>query len=188
MRVVFLGPPGAGKGTQAERFAAEHGIPHISTGDMLRAARNAGTPIGLEAKRYMDAGQLVPDDVIAGVVRERLAEPDCDVGFLLDGFPRTVPQAHLLDTAGAELDHVLYFDVPTDELVERLSSRRGPDGRRRRDDEPEVVRERLVVYERETSPLIGLYEGRGLLRRIEGVGTVDEVYERLRACTSVATE
>lgn len=187
MRVVFLGPPGAGKGTQAARFAAEHGIPHVSTGDMLRAARRAGTPIGLEAKRYMDAGKLVPDEVIAGVVRERLAADDCSDGYLLDGFPRTVPQAQLLEPLLAEqdsgLDHVVYFDVPEQELVDRLSQRVGPDGRRRADDDPEVVRNRLRVYEAETSPLVGWYEERGLLRRIDGVGAVEGVYERLRLAT-----
>ncbi|MFS8641200.1 MAG: nucleoside monophosphate kinase, partial [Symbiobacteriaceae bacterium] len=128
MRWIFLGPPGAGKGTQAARLAERAGVPQISTGDMLRAAVRAGTPLGLEAKRYMDAGQLVPDDVTIAIVRERLAQDDCRRGFLLDGFPRTVPQAEglagVLAELGVGLDGVLYFDVPDEVVVERLSGRR----------------------------------------------------------------
>ena len=173
MNVVFLGPPGAGKGTQADRFSLEQGIPHISTGDMLRAAVTAGTEVGLAAKEYMDSGGLVPDEVMAGVLSERLADGDCTRGFLLDGFPRTVPQAELLTARGIVLDHVAHFDVPADEIARRLT------GRGRADDIPATVQKRIATYERQTAPLIAYYEDRDLLRHVPGVGSVDEVYARL---------
>ncbi|HEY8414917.1 MAG TPA: adenylate kinase, partial [Thermaerobacter sp.] len=191
MRWIFLGPPGAGKGTQAARLAERAGVPQISTGDMLRAAVRAGTPLGLEAKRYMDAGQLVPDDVTIAIVRERLAQDDCRRGFLLDGFPRTVPQAEglaaALEELGVGLDGVLYFDVPDEVVVERLSGRRvcpecqatyhvrfdppreagrcdrcGAALVQRHDDREETVRERLAVYRRQTEPLVDYYHRAGL--------------------------
>jgi len=173
MKVVFLGPPGAGKGTQAERFAAARGIPHISTGAMLRDAVAAGTELGRKAQEFMESGALVPDEVMAGVVSERLAAADCAAGFLLDGFPRTLPQAELLAGRGVGLDHVVLFDVPAAEVERRLM------GRGRSDDTPETVRTRIETYTRQTEPLVAHYRGRGVLRAVDGVGSVDEVYGRL---------
>lgn len=182
MNVVFLGPPGAGKGTQAERFASERGIPHISTGAILRAAVAAETALGLQAKTYMSSGRLVPDELMAGVVSERLAEPDCASGFLLDGFPRTVPQAELLAQRGVGLDHVILIDVPTEEVVQRLM------GRGRSDDTPETVRTRIDTYARQTEPLIAYYEERDALRRVDGTGSIDAVFERLTQVVNGASQ
>ena len=173
MNVVFLGPPGAGKGTQAERFAAERDIPHISTGAILRQAVADRTALGLQAQEYMQAGGLVPDELMAGVVSERLSQGDCAGGFLLDGFPRTVPQAELLGARGVEISHVVLIDVPTDEVERRLM------GRGRSDDTPETVRARIATYLRQTEPLVAFYQERELLRRVDGIGTVNEVFERL---------
>lgn len=178
MNVVFLGPPGAGKGTQAERFAADRSIPHISTGAILRQAVADGTELGRKADEFMRSGALVPDDLMAGVVSERLAADDCARGFLLDGFPRTVPQAELLAGRGIRLDHVVLIDVPTDEVERRLM------GRGRSDDSPETVRNRIATYNRQTEPLIAYYLERSLLRRIDGTGTVDEVFTRLGRAVS----
>ncbi|PZN13376.1 MAG: adenylate kinase [Bacillota bacterium] len=215
MRWIFLGPPGAGKGTQAARLAERAGVPQISTGDMLRAAVRAGTPLGLEAKRYMDAGQLVPDDVTIAIVRERLAQDDCRRGFLLDGFPRTVPQAEglagVLAELGVGLDGVLYFDVPDEVVVERLSGRRicpecqatyhvrfdppreagrcdrcGAALVQRHDDKEETVRERLAVYRRQTEPLVDYYRRAGLLKRVAADRPIDEVEAEIRRLTGVA--
>jgi adenylate kinase len=177
--VVFLGPPGAGKGTQAVRFAAERGIPHVSTGDILRAAVAAETPLGLRAKAIIEGGDLVPDELVAGVVAERLREDDCAPGFVLDGFPRTVVQAQLLgedlEARGLALDHVLALEVPVEELERRLIAR----GQGRADDTPEVIRNRMEVYAASTAPLVQFYEERGLLRRVDGTGDVDTVAGRL---------
>ncbi|MCP4035723.1 MAG: adenylate kinase [bacterium] len=182
--LVFLGPPGAGKGTQAKRLAAARGVLHISTGDMLRAAVAAGTPLGLKAKAIMDSGKLLSDDVIAAVVEERLAQDDCSAGVLLDGFPRTLVQAELLsgilDRLGRTLGHVALLEVPNDELERRMLER-AKEGRA--DDTPEVIRRRLEIYAEETAPLIGYYDERGLLRRIDGLGSIDEVTERVRSAT-----
>jgi len=179
MRIVFVGPPGAGKGTQAERLAQKYAIAHLSTGDMLRAARDAGTEVGREADKYMSAGQLVPDDVIIRIIRERLAEPGCQAGYLLDGFPRTIAQAEALDEMLAErgtpLDVVLELDVPEDELFSRLA------GRGRADDNPEVIRQRLAAYREQTQPLLDYYRSKGLLRTIGGLGTIEEIFERATA-------
>ncbi len=182
MRIILLGAPGAGKGTQAQFLSKHFNIPQISTGDMLRAAIAEGTELGKKAKEYMDAGQLVPDDVIVGLVKERIAQPDCKNGFLLDGFPRTVAQADALKAAGVPIDAVIEIDVPDDVIVERLSGRRvhPASGRtyhivynppkqdgvdditgepliQRDDDKPETIRKRLAVYHEQTAPLVDYY-------------------------------
>lgn len=176
MRIVFIGPPGAGKGTQAARLIERYKMVHLSTGDMLRAARDARTEVGCQAERYMSAGQLVPDEIIMRIISERLEQPDCRSGYLLDGFPRTIAQAEALDRMLAEkrtpLDAVLELRVPEDELFRRLA------GRGRADDSPEVIRQRLVAYRNQTEPLLDYYTRGGLLRTIDGVGTVDEVFQR----------
>ena len=177
MRVVFVGPPGAGKGTQAENIVRDYGLFHLSTGDALRAAVKAQTPIGLEADKYMKAGALVPDEVVIGVVVERLDEATS--GCLLDGFPRTIAQAEALDKILAEknapLDVVLGLAVPEDELFRRLASRG------RADDNPDVIKQRLVAYHEQTEPLVGYYSKSGILRKIDGLGSVEEIYDRIRA-------
>jgi adenylate kinase len=208
MRLVLVGPPGAGKGTQAEFIASTLSVPWISTGEIFRANVSQKTPLGLEAKRYMDAGGLVPDEVTINMVRDRLAEPDASEGFLLDGFPRTVPQAVALDKmladAGAALDLVLELIVESDEVIRRLSGRRNchggcgkvwhiefdPPSRegvcdrcggqlyQRDDDKPETIAERLRVYERDTSPLIDYYGAQGKLVGIDATGPVEDVTAR----------
>jgi adenylate kinase len=182
MKLILLGAPGAGKGTQAAFITEKYGIPQISTGDMLRAAVKAGTPLGLEAKKVMDAGQLVSDDIILGLIKERLQQPDCAKGFLFDGFPRTIPQAEALRTQGVDLDLVLEIDVPDEEIIKRMSGRRvhttsgrtyhvvfnppkvsgkddvtGEDLIQREDDKEETVRKRLAVYHSQTKPLVDFY-------------------------------
>ena len=204
MRMIFIGPPGAGKGTQAARLVERYQIPHISTGDMFRAAVAAQTPMGIEAGRYMSAGELVPDEVTIGLVKERLGEPDVEAGFLFDGFPRTVPQAEALQgalkEAGINLDAVVLLEVPDSLIVERIIGRRSdpetgaiyhlkynaPPAEitdrliHRPDDREEAVRNRLAAYHAQTAPLIPFYEGEGVLRRVDGVGELDEVTERLQ--------
>ena len=193
MRVVLLGPPGAGKGTQAQIIAARLGVPAISTGDIFRANVSGKTELGLQAKSYMDAGDLVPDEITVAMVKDRLAQTDAKGGFLLDGFPRTIAQAEQLRDSlrdlGNNLDCVLEMVVEEDELVRRLSGRRVlVDGEwvQRDDDKPETVRHRLQVYREQTSPLSGWYETEGLLTRIDAIGAVEEVTERamdaLAAC------
>lgn len=182
MRLILLGPPGAGKGTQAKFICEKFGIPQISTGDMLRAAIKAGTPLGLAAKKVMDAGQLVSDDIIIGLVKERLTQPDCAKGYLFDGFPRTIPQAEAMKTSGVAIDFVLQIDVPDEEIVSRMSGRRvhlasgrtyhvvfnppkveGVDDEtgealiQRDDDRAETVKKRLDVYHAQTAPLVKYY-------------------------------
>jgi len=216
LNLVLLGAPGSGKGTQAERIIKRHELPHISTGDILRDAVAKGTDLGATAKRYMDAGDLVPDDVIIGIMRARLGEPDARNGFLLDGFPRTIEQARALDgmlaDAGRALTHVLLLDVPEEELVQRLSGRRmcrgcganynvifsppreagvcdtcGGELYQRSDDNEETVRNRLTVYRRQTEPLVGYYEEHGLVRLFHGGGRgPDDVFAEVEAVLSGA--
>jgi len=185
VRVVLLGPPGAGKGTQAQVIAEKLGVPAISTGDIFRANVSGQTELGRQAKTYMDAGDLVPDEITVAMVKDRLAEPDAEAGFLLDGFPRTIAQAQQLRSSlaelGQELRRVLELVVEEDELVRRLSGRRMlVDGQmvQRDDDRPETVRHRLEVYREQTAPLSGFYESEGLLTRIDAVGEVEEVTAR----------
>ena len=178
MRIVFLGPPGSGKGTQAQRLKGYLGIAHLSTGEMLRDAARTQTRLGLQAARHMQAGQLVPDDVVVGVVADRLAGPDCARGCLFDGFPRTVPQAQaldqMLDQREIPLDLVLALEVPVERLVDRLLAR-GRD-----DDNRDTIEERFRQYNRLTEPLLAYYSDRGILRMIDGEGTPDEVFDRVQ--------
>jgi adenylate kinase len=182
VRLVILGRQGSGKGTQGVRLCEHLGIPHISTGDMLRAAAEAGTPMGLEAKTYMDQGELLPDDVMQGVVAERLQQDDASTaGFLLDGFPRTVGQAKALaDMAG--LDLVIDLDVPVDLVMERMLARG------RADDTPDAIKRRLDLYDEQTRPLLAFYGDQGLLVTVDGVGTEDEVEARLAAAIESARQ
>jgi adenylate kinase len=181
VRLVLVGPPGAGKGTQAGVIAERVGIPHISTGDIFRANVGQGTPLGLQAKEYMDAGQLVPDDVTNAMVADRLTQPDVAAGFLLDGYPRNLGQADVLAAnlgeAATPLDAVIEIVVDTEHVVQRLLAR----GQGRADDNEDVIRHRLKVYASETEPLVGYYRERGLLRTVDGVGSVDEVTARILA-------
>lgn len=215
LRVIFLGPPGAGKGTQAQALASEWGVPHVATGDMLREAVAAKTPLGLEAKRHMDSGGLVPDEVVIGLVGERLAQPDAKAGVVLDGFPRTVAQAEALDALfarkGLSLDRVVYFNVSRDELLRRLTGRRvcrgcgrtyhlvsappkvadkcdacGGELYQRVDDSEATVATRLDVYQKQTSPLLEYYRGRNLLAEVAGEGPVAGVAEAIRKATGQA--
>jgi adenylate kinase len=208
MRVVFLGAPGVGKGTQADKLAVQSQRPKISTGDLLREAVKNQTALGKEAKRYMDQGNLVPDSVVIGMVREKVNEPTCGKGFILDGFPRTVPQAEgltkLLDARGTKLDRVINFEVSRGDVVRRLSGRRscpkcqavfhiefappkceglcdrcGAGLIQRSDDKQETIEARLKVYEELTAPLIRYYQGKRLLSSLDGSGAVDDVYARL---------
>lgn len=208
MRLIFIGPPGAGKGTQAARLVERYAIPHISTGDMFRAAVKAGTPMGVAAKKCMDAGELVGDDIVIGMVRERLAMADCAGGFMLDGFPRTVPQADALRSAmvedGLALDHVLLLEVPDDLIVNRIVGRRSDPNTgeiyhlefkpppteiahrlvHREDDTEAAVRTRLDAYHGQTAPIIPFYQADGLIRRVDGVGNPDDITERIASALS----
>ena len=200
MKIIFLGAPGAGKGTQAEIIASRLGIPTVSTGAIIREALKSGTEMGLKAKKFIEAGELVPDDVVIGIIKERLAKSDCQNGFILDGFPRTVPQAEALDSMGVSLDRVVSIEVPDDVIVERMSGRRvcakcgatyhtvynpSADGVNcdkckeeltiRRDDAPEVVLSRLEVYHSTTEPLKDFYAKCGTLKLVDGVGSVEEI-------------
>ncbi|NLI82555.1 MAG: adenylate kinase [Deltaproteobacteria bacterium] len=210
MNIILLGPPGAGKGTQAKRLIDAYGIPQISTGDMLRAALKEGTPLGLEAKKYMDQGALVPDSVVIGLVKERILKNDCAKGYMLDGFPRNVSQAEALDKMLGDLsqkiDHVVCVEVPNEELIGRLTGRRtcrscgagyhvmfDPPKKegvcdkcngelyQRDDDNVATVTSRLRVYDEQTKPLIAYYEKQGKLRRIDGVGDMADIFARIKA-------
>ena len=186
MRLVFMGPPGAGKGTQAGVLAGRLGVPHISTGDIFRANVAKGTELGEQAKAYMDAGEYVPDSITNAMVRDRLTHDDCRPGFLLDGFPRTVEQVAELDamltSSGHHLDVVIEITVDVDEVVSRLVKRAQEQGRT--DDTEDVLRRRLEVYTDQTAPLIETYSDRGLLAKVDGMGTVDQVSERLLTVVS----
>ena len=181
MRLIIMGPPGAGKGTQATFIAEHFGIPAISTGDIFRANVSQGTPLGVEAQRYMDAGEYVPDDVTNQMVRNRIAEPDADTGFLLDGYPRTLAQVKELDAmielTGHQLDAVLALTVDKNVIVGRLLQRAQVEGRA--DDTEDVIRRRQEVYVEETAPLLDLYRQRGLLVEVDGIGEVGEVTRRI---------
>lgn len=183
MRVVFMGPPGAGKGTQAAVLASRLGIPHISTGDIFRANVAEGTELGKQAQQFMDAGEYVPDSVTNAMVRDRLTHDDCRPGFLLDGYPRTVEQVAELDamlrSAGHSLDVVVELTVDIDEVVSRLVKRAHEQGRT--DDTEDVIRRRLEVYGEQTAPLIDTYSQRGILVQVDGMGLIEEISERLFA-------
>lgn len=213
MRVIFLGPPGVGKGTQADFIAKQFQITKLSTGDLLRDSVQKKTPLGLEAKGFMDRGELVPDQVVIGLVSERLSSDECQKGFVLDGFPRTVPQADqlgvLLKSRGETVDRVVYFSLPKNEIVRRISGRRscpsckavyhvqsippkkegicdvcGSGLIQRNDDKPETIESRLTVYHEQTAPLIDYYKAKKVLSELESSGSVDQVQERLVALLS----
>ncbi|NNU14856.1 adenylate kinase [Parvularcula sp. ZS-1/3] len=192
MIVIFLGPPGAGKGTQAKMIAARRGIPQLSTGDMLRAAIAAGTELGKKCKATMDAGDLVSDDLVTGIIGERIDMEDCKPGFLLDGFPRTVRQAELLDEIlekkGRIIDVVLELSVDDEELVNRLNSRvaetKAKGGEVRSDDNEETFRKRLGVYNEQTAPLVPFYKDKGLVKTIDGMKSIDDVTAQIEAALS----
>ncbi len=208
MNLILLGPPGSGKGTQAKLIVEKYGIPQISTGDMLREAVAKGTELGKEAKKYMDAGQLVPDEVVIGIVKERLQQPDCEKGFILDGFPRTIPQAEALDKIleelGKKIDAVINIQVPEEEVVKRIVNRRtckncgavyhliynppkednkcdkcGGELYQRDDDKEEVVRQRYKVYKEQTEPLVEYYAKKGVLYNIDGTKNIEEVFAEI---------
>lgn len=208
MRMILVGPPGAGKGTQAAKLVDTYKIPHISTGDMLRAAVKEGTELGKQADEFMKKGALVPDDVVIGMVVERIAKPDCENGFMLDGFPRTTPQADALDkaltAASVDLDVVLLIEVPDELIVERITGRRSDPETgtiyhlkfnpppadvadrvvQRKDDTEEACKKRLDKYHAETAPIVPFYEAKGILKRVDGVGSPDEVTQRIRTALS----
>jgi len=188
MRIVLLGAPGSGKGTQAKLLIEELGIPHISTGELLRAAVAAGSSLGQKAKAIMDAGELVSDDLMLQLIEERLGQPDAAAGFILDGYPRNLAQAEALDEVLGRLDlavqEAVQIDVDTDMIVERINKRAADEGRS--DDSEEVVRNRMQIYEDQTAPVIDYYGQRGILSRVYGVGSIDEVFRRLRAVIDLA--
>lgn len=210
MKIIMLGAPGAGKGTQAKMIAKEYGVPHVSTGDIFRANIKNGTELGMEAKKYMDQGLLVPDELTVRILLDRVAQDDCGNGYVLDGFPRTIPQAEVLDRAltelGDQIDHAIDVDVPDENIIKRMSGRRacltcgatyhiehippkqegicdtcGSPLVLRDDDRPETVKNRLDVYHRQTQPLIEYYEKKGVLRTVDGTKPMEEVFAAIRA-------
>lgn len=206
MNIIFLGAPGAGKGTQAERIADAYQIPTVSTGNMIREALANGTEMGLKAKAFIEAGNLVPDEVVIGIIKERLAKDDCAKGFILDGFPRTIPQAEALEEMGVEIDKVVDIEVADEIIKARMSGRRvcpkcgapyhietlrpkvdgicdkcGTELQQRKDDIPETVADRLTVYHNQTEPLKDFYAERGKLAEVDGLGSVDEITKRVKS-------
>jgi adenylate kinase len=183
MRVILLGGPGAGKGTQAAKLSDHYTIPHVSTGEILREAKSSGSDLGKKAAEYMDAGNLLPDDIILGIIDERFDKPDMERGFLFDGFPRTIPQAkgldRIMDDRNIVLDAVVSIEVPDEVVIERLLKRADIEGRS--DDNRETIEERLRVYYKQTEPLKTYYEKSGLLLKVDGVGTIDEIFTRIVA-------
>lgn len=183
MRLVLLGAPGSGKGTQADILKVELGVPHISTGDLLRAAVKAGTPLGLQAKAVMDAGQLVSDDIVLGMLEERVERPDARAGFILDGYPRNLAQCEALESLlarlGQPLDVALKLEVPNELIVERIAGRAAKEGRQ--DDTPETVRERLRVYAEQTEPVAAHFAQEGKLKVVDGVGELADITRRILA-------
>lgn len=211
MKLILLGAPGAGKGTQAEVLCQKLGIPTISTGNMLRTAIQEGTPVGLQAKSFMDAGKLVPDEVIIQIVAQRIAQPDCAAGFILDGVPRTIAQAEALEQAGIRFDAVVAIEIPDEKIIARMGGRRvcescgasyhivnippkkegicdvcGGALKQRKDDDPETVKDRLAVYHKETEPLKGFYEARGVLKTVEDQPTVEGTTREILRVLGVA--
>lgn len=210
MRLILLGAPGAGKGTQAEILSRELGIPTISTGNILRAAMKAGTPVGIQAKSYVDAGKLVPDDIIIGIIRERLAQEDCKKGYILDGVPRTIPQAETMEEMGVEIDCALSIEISDEVIVQRMSGRRtckdcgqtfhivsnppktegvcdacGGELHVRKDDAPETVKARLEVYHRDTEPLKLFYAQRGKLKTVENQNTIEATTAEIKKALGI---
>ena len=210
MRLILLGAPGAGKGTQAEILSRELGIPTISTGNILRAAMKAGTEVGLKAKSFVDSGKLVPDDVIIGIIRERLAEPDCKNGYILDGVPRTIPQARTMEEMGIDIDCALSIEISDDTIIDRMSGRRtcrncsqtfhivnnppkvdgvcdacGGELTIRKDDAPETVKARLDTYHRETEPLKAFYAERGKLKTVENQPTISATTAEIKKALGI---
>ena len=210
MRLILLGAPGAGKGTQAEILSRELGIPTISTGNILRAAMKAGTPVGIQAKSYVDAGKLVPDDIIIGIIRERLAQEDCKKGYILDGVPRTIPQAETMEEMGVEIDCALSIEISDEVIVQRMSGRRtckdcgqtfhivsnppkteggcdacGGELHVRKDDAPETVKARLEVYHRDTEPLKLFYAQRGKLKTVENQSTIEATTAEIKKALGI---
>ena len=210
MRLILLGAPGAGKGTQAEILSRELGIPTISTGNILRAAMKAGTPVGIQAKSYVEAGKLVPDDVIIGIIQERLAQEDCKEGYILDGVPRTIPQAETMEAMGVQIDCALSIEVEDQVIVERMAGRRtckdcsqtfhivnnppktegscdfcGGELTIRKDDAPETVKARLATYHKETEPLKAFYESRGKLKSVDNQPTIEATTEAIKAALGI---
>lgn len=179
MNIILFGAPGAGKGTQAKRLVEARGLVQLSTGDMLRAAIDAGTELGLRAKEIMDRGDLVSDEIILGMIAERMGSPDCANGVILDGFPRTVAQAEgldaMLEQRGLALDHVIEISVDEDALFARIENRAAETGGSRADDNAETLRKRLAVYHENTAPLLPYYDGKGLLKTVDGMNSIDEV-------------
>ena len=187
MNCILLGPPGAGKGTQAKVLVDNHGLVQLSTGDMLRAAVASGSELGAQAKAVMDAGKLMPDDIMVEIISARIAEPDCANGFILDGFPRTTAQADALDkmleTKGLPLDHVIEISVDDAVLIDRINARvaETPEAERRDDDNAETLKHRLDVYHEQTAPILPYYESRGMLKKVDGMQSIDEVSNQIEA-------